>query len=102
RYLGRAVDANREHSVADAARWPACTARLRKLAGFLEAVYSAPAPDVDVQAGDWLPLLGLARRFRSLGREDMIEFLRVLPMSVGELLDDTFESDVLKAVVAPG
>jgi phytoene dehydrogenase-like protein len=32
----------------------------------------------------------------------MIELLRMLPMSVWELLDDTFESGALKAAVAPG
>jgi phytoene dehydrogenase-like protein len=32
----------------------------------------------------------------------MIELLRVLPMSVRELLDDTFEDETLKAAVAPG
>src|SRR5262249_41057033 len=51
--------------------------------------------------GELLSLLGLARRFRGLGRVDMLEFLRTLPMSVWELLDDCFESGLLKAAVAP-
>ncbi len=102
RETARAVEAIRRHSTADASRWPVFTARVRKLAGFLEALYSVPAPDVELPRGDWLPLLGLARRFRGLGREDMIEFLRFLPTSVWELLDDTFESAALKAAVAAG
>ena len=41
-------------------------------------------------------------KFRGLGRADMIEFLRTLPMSVWELLDDWFECAPLKAAVAAG
>jgi phytoene dehydrogenase-like protein len=97
-----AAEAIRRHSASDAARWPAFTARLRRLAGFLETLYTTPAPDVAMPAGDWPALLGLVRRFRGLGREDMIELLRLLPTSVWELLDDLFESGVLKAAVAAG
>ena len=91
------------HSARDAEKWPAFTARLRALAGFLEALYLLPAPDIDTTApGELLPLLGLGQRFRALGRTDMVEFLRTLPMSVWELLDDWFESAPLKAAVAAG
>jgi phytoene dehydrogenase-like protein len=102
RDAARAAQEIRRHSAADADRWPVFVTRLRALTGMLETLYMMPAPDVDVPSSDWLPLLGLARDFRSLGRENMIEFLRVLPMSVAELLDDTFASDALKAAIAPG
>lgn len=99
----RAAEAIRAHSAADASQWPAFTARLHRLAGFLGALYQTPAPDIDARSlGDLLPLLGIARRFRGLGRAEMIEFLRVLPMSVWELLDDRFECGPLKAAVATG
>lgn len=103
RDVGRAAEAIRRYSAADAAKWPAFTAQLRKLAGFLEALYQVPAPDIDSTAlGEVLTMLGLARRFRALGRRDMTEFLRMMPMSVQELLDDAFESAPLKAAVAAG
>jgi phytoene dehydrogenase-like protein len=99
----RAAEAIRPLSAADAARWPAFTARLRRLAGFLAALYQTPAPDIDTRSlDDLLPLLGVAARFRGLGRVEMIEFLRTLPMSVWELLDDEFECAPLKAAVATG
>jgi phytoene dehydrogenase-like protein len=47
-------------------------------------------------------LVSVGRKFRSLGKEGMIELLRTLPMSVWELLDDWFESPALKAAVATG
>jgi phytoene dehydrogenase-like protein len=99
----RAATAIRERSPADAAKWPAFTGQLRALAAFLEFLYQGPAPDVDVASlRDLLPLLALGRRFRALGRRDMVELLRTLPMSVWELLDDWFECGPLKAAVAAG
>ena len=99
----KAADAIRAHSEADARRWPDFTARLRKLAGFLEVLYQTEAPDVDARSTrDLLSMLGLGRRFRALGRAGMTEFLRTLPMSVWELLDDWFECAPLKAAVAAG
>ena len=101
RDAARAAEAIRAHSTSDAAKWPEFTTRLRALAGFLEEVYRLPAPDLDVSTlSEGLPLLDLARKFRGLGPRDMVEFLRTLPLSVWELLDDWFESAPLKAAVA--
>ena len=93
----------RKHSATDAAKWPEFTTRLRRLAGFLEQVYMRPAINIDTRSWVDLPdLLSLGRAFRALGRTDMIELLRTLPMSVWELLDDWFEYEPLKAAVAAG
>ncbi len=103
RDAGRAAEAIAFHSRADAAKWPQFVAQLRKLAGFLEALYQAPAPDIAASSlSELAPLLGLGKKFRALGRHDMVEFLRTLPLSVWELLDDWFESAPLKAAVATG
>jgi phytoene dehydrogenase-like protein len=98
----RAADAIRGRSARDAERWVAFTDRLSKLVGFLEALYQLPPPDVDaaMSLGELAPLVSLGRKFRSLGRADMIELLRVLPMSIQDLLDDSFESPLIKAAVA--
>jgi phytoene dehydrogenase-like protein len=85
---------------ADAAAWPAFTRQVARFAGFLGALYGAPPPRVpDATGADLLPLLGAARRLRALGKRDMIELLRVLPMPVADWLDDTFASDALKGAV---
>ena len=97
----RADEAIRRHSAVDALAWPAFVRRLHSLAGFLSAIYQRPARDVDAPPAELLSLLGLGRRFRSLGAENAIELLRTLPSSVWELLDDTFKSEPLKAAVAP-
>jgi phytoene dehydrogenase-like protein len=103
RDASRAAEAIRAHSASDAAKWPAFAARLHRLAGFLGELYQMPAPDVGLTSlGDLPSLLALALKYRALGREEMIEFLRTLPLSVSELLDDTFECAPLKAAVATG
>lgn len=97
---GRAAEQIRRYSPRDAAAWPAFTTLLTRLAGVLESLYVLPAPDIDTTSlGELLPLLGVARKLRGLGRKDMVEFLRTVPMSVQEVLDDRFEFGPLKAAV---
>ena len=108
--LSLSTDANRAAatirglSSRDAERWPSFVELLGKLSGFLGAMYQLPAPDIDtaLSLGEIAPLVGLGRKFRSLGRADMLELLRVLPMSLQDLLDDWFENPLLKAAVATG
>jgi phytoene dehydrogenase-like protein len=89
------------HSRSDADKWPEFTSLLHRLAAFLSILYQSPAPDVDVSSlSELLPLIGLGRKFRALGRADMTEFLRTLPLSVWELADDWFECGPLKAAIA--
>ncbi|HEX9894890.1 MAG TPA: NAD(P)/FAD-dependent oxidoreductase, partial [Gemmatimonadales bacterium] len=101
RDAARAAQAIRPFSARDADRWPGFTTRLARIAGFLEALYQLPAPDLDTTSvHEILPLLGVAGKLRRLGRDDMIELLRILPMAIQELVDDTFESEPLKAAIA--
>jgi phytoene dehydrogenase-like protein len=98
-----AADLIREHSSRDASRWPDFTRRLRKLAGFLESLYQTPPPDASaVSFSELASLLGLGRKFRALGREDMMELLRVLPMSVHDFLEDELETSWLRSAIAAG
>jgi phytoene dehydrogenase-like protein len=84
----------------DADRWAAFTAQLTHWASFLETVYtSAPPRLVPSQAVEWLALFNLGRRVRGLGKHDMIELLRTMPMSVADWLDDWFETDALKGAL---
>jgi phytoene dehydrogenase-like protein len=101
--VSRAAAAIKPHSARDAGRWPAFVAQLRRLSGFLEVLYQAPAPDVDaVSFSDLSSLLGIAGALRGMGREDMTELLRALPMSIQVFLDDHLDSESLKAAVGAG
>ncbi|MGE5759205.1 MAG: phytoene desaturase family protein [Gemmatimonadota bacterium] len=90
-------------SAEDARRWPAFAAHLARFARVLESAYSVTPPRVpNARIRDFSTLLGLARRLRGLGRRDMVELLRVAPMSVAEWLNDWFASDALKGAVGAG
>jgi len=90
-------------SRADAEKWPAFHARMLKLAGFLENVYALTPPKITttnpVELWSWL---GLGRKLRGLGRQDMMELMRTLPMSVDELLTDWFETAALQGAIGAG
>ncbi len=98
--LARSAESIRRHSAADAAAWPAFCGRMHRLTSFLGMLYERPAPiPTSTAPGDLWSLLALGRRARALGREGMIDLLRILPMSAAELLDDWFESAVLKGAL---
>jgi phytoene dehydrogenase-like protein len=76
--------------------------RLHRFAGVLEALYQLTPPDIDTTSPtEIVPLLRVAMKTRALGREDMIEFMRVMPMSIQDLLDDAKVDDaVMHAAIA--
>ena len=91
RDMGRSAESIRRVSERDAARWPEFCARMARLARFLERIYLDAPPD---------PLgVRFAVRARLLGKEGLVDLMRLLPMPVAELLDDWFESDALKGVL---
>jgi len=99
--VSAAVERIKGFSERDAARWPAFVGRLEKFAGILAQLYQLTPPDIDTTSPrELLPLIGVGRKLRGLGRNDMTEFMRVMPMPVQDLLDDTFESELLKAALA--
>lgn len=85
----------------DAAQWEAFSALVANVAAVLESAYSSKAPVVAASgAGDVLALAGLGRRLRRLGRRQMLEVLRAVPMPVADLLDEWFMHSALKAGLA--
>jgi phytoene dehydrogenase-like protein len=98
---GTAAEAIQRHSPKDAAKWPAFTSSLRKLSAFLETLYQVPAPDVGSRSlAELSGLLTLGRAYRALGKANMSELLRVLPMPVQDLADDFVHFEPLKAAIA--
>lgn len=98
--IARTAAAIRSLSARDAAKWPAFCERMHAIAGVLEHLYSALPPDpLTHELSGYMALARTALRVRGLGRRGIEDLLRVLPMSIADLLDDWFESDALKGVL---
>ena len=95
------VEAIGRRSRSDAAKFDSFRGLLQKLCAFLEALYTVPLPSHGADGSFHFAALARAGwKFRRLGREGMHEFLRILPMSAADLLDDWFEDHLLKASIA--
>lgn len=100
RDIAKSVEAIRRVSPADAGKWAEFSTRMRRLAGVLEALYVEAAPDIETrEIGELLHLARVGLHVRRLGKQTMIDLLRILPMSIAELLDDWFEHDALKGLL---
>ncbi len=87
-------------SPADAEALPTHAALLRRLAAALQPVFETTPPRLGTDS--WQDRFALARlglRLRSLGRRDMRELLRIGGMRVQDLLDDRFETPLLKGAL---
>jgi phytoene dehydrogenase-like protein len=56
-----------------------------------------PQPD---SLREGLPLAQLGLKLRSMGRKDMLNIIRALPMTAVEFVEEWFESEQVKAAVA--
>lgn len=101
RQLERSLGTIRARSPRDAEAWPAFAELMHKASAFLATLYAGPAPrPIDGGLGDLFSMAMVGKRARALGRIDLMELLRIMPMSVAELLDDYLETDALKATLA--
>jgi phytoene dehydrogenase-like protein len=88
-------------SKADAERYPAFVELVGKIAAVVGALARVEPPDLpDAGLRDLLSLRPLVGPVRALGRKHVNDLLRVLPMPVADLLDEWFESDVVKGAIA--
>jgi phytoene dehydrogenase-like protein len=89
------------HSKPDADKYHTFCSLGKNLSAFLRTLFKAPLPD-RANPGNFnaRDLLTIGWKFHRLGEKDMHEFLRVLPMSIADLLNEWFENDSLKAALA--
>ena len=89
------------YSKKDAAAYPGFEELLERTASFLRPLLLRPPPALgSKRPGDLLGVLREAGRAAGLGRRDVHELFRVMTMSVGDLLDDWFETEALKGAIA--
>lgn len=85
----------------DAEHWPAWSSMLERVAGVLRALATETPPNVTDRfvLADWLASWSVARKLKGLDMRGRRDLLELFTRSAGELLDDWFESDPLKAVL---
>lgn len=90
-------------SPADGAKFNDFCLLFRKLGSFLLTLYGLyMAEHAGRKNPTPLDLIKIAWKFHRLGKKEMYEFLRILPMSIADLLNEWFEDELLKATVAAG
>lgn len=88
-------------SVKDARAYGALRASLGRLRPVFEPLLDRPPPHLLPHSiGEALEMGLLGLKLRGLGREDMIETLRTLPMCVADVLREHFETEILSATLA--
>ena len=89
------------HSEKDAKVWKAFTEYIDKLTYFIEKLYELTPPK--------LPNIGLKEAFsmrsmlspiRKHGTRGLVDFMRVAPMMMPELVDEWFENELLRAAIS--
>lgn len=84
----------------DAARYPEYLHLSQRLAAVLAAIAAEIPPDiVHLNPAELLPWASVALKARRLGKRDMMDFIRVLPMTAQEWLNEWFESPAVQAAL---
>jgi phytoene dehydrogenase-like protein len=86
----------------DASRWLEFVRFMDQCASILDVAYSTIMPRLpnNMSLREGYDLLELGLDLRLAGRKDMLNFIRALPMTAQELVEEYFESEVVKATVA--
>ncbi len=88
------------HSAKDAERFPVFMRFVNKSTEILHRMMLLTPPSVsELKFEELLPWLNTGRKLKNLGKHEMMEFMRVLPMTAVEFLNEWFESEALKAAL---
>src|SRR5919106_287431 len=100
--LVKATESIKQFSEKDAARWPEFVRFMNKAANILDIAYSTIMPRLpkNMSLSEGYGLMELGLELRLAGRKDMLNFIRALPMTAQELVEEYFESEVVKAAIA--
>ena len=98
----KAAESIKRFSEKDVGRWPEFVAFMNRAATFLDLLYSTPMPRLpkNLSFEEGYGLAEMALEMRLMGRKDMLNIIRLLPMTAVEFLEEWFESEQLKAALA--
>jgi phytoene dehydrogenase-like protein len=95
----RAVAEFRRHSPKDADTFVRVDDQLKKLARYLQPFFLEPPPEIETGTlQGWADLFRVGKRFRSITNGELAELISFLTGSLGEFLDNNYESETIKTV----
>jgi phytoene dehydrogenase-like protein len=100
--FAKAAESIKRFSERDASRWPEFVRFMNMAAKILDIAYSTIMPRLpkNLSWSEGYGLMELGLDLRLAGRKDMLNFIRALPMTAQEFLEEYFESEQLKAAIA--
>jgi phytoene dehydrogenase-like protein len=89
------------HSAQDGDRYREYRAFLHRITPVMRRLLDRPPPEIfEPRFGDLLDLGRSALALRMLGKRDMMEVLRIVPMCVADYLGEWFDTELVKAALA--
>jgi phytoene dehydrogenase-like protein len=100
RDTARTVEEISRFSTTDAEEYPRFVELMSSVAGVVGGVMEMTPPDLpEVGLQDLRGAVGLLGPVRKLGRKRISELLRIMPMPAADILNEFFESDVVKGAL---
>lgn len=98
----KAAESIKHFSEKDASRWGEFVRFMDKAASILDAAYATIMPRLpkNMNLREGYGLLELGLELRLAGRKDMLNFIRALPMTAQELVEEYFESEIVRGAIA--
>ncbi|MBI5842572.1 MAG: NAD(P)/FAD-dependent oxidoreductase [Chloroflexi bacterium] len=98
----KAAESIKRFSEKDAAKWPEFVAFMNKTAEFLDVAYATIMPRLpkNFSFDEGYGLFEMGLDLRLMGRKDVLNLIRMLPMTAVEFVEEWFESEQLKAAIA--
>jgi phytoene dehydrogenase-like protein len=90
----------RAHSASDVVRYAEYRAFLGRIAPFVRRLLDGEPPEFYAGAANMWSLATRGLALRRLGRETMLELMRIGPMSVADWLGEWFETELLASMLA--
>ncbi|MCK6566945.1 MAG: NAD(P)/FAD-dependent oxidoreductase [Anaerolineales bacterium] len=98
----KAAESIKHFSEKDASRWGEFVRFMDKAASILDTAYATIMPRLpkNMNLREGYGLLELGLELRLAGRKDMLNFIRALPMTAQELVEEYFESEIVRGAIA--
>ena len=95
------ADSISKYSDKDAANWHNFSEHINKMVFFLEKLYELTPPKLpNISLKEAFSMRSMLSPIRKHGTRGLVDFLRIAPMMMTELMDEWFETELLRAAIS--